>query len=166
MNVCNTRLTQEYDWRTMMTRLTKWIPALLAVAGFALAGMPREAHATLAISFAITPDGGPTVYGYAVDNNVPGGYVAPGGYTQFFDADASTSGRLELTTVSLFGGNYVVSTSVQTQTIATSVGMDNIITTGAAQVINNTGGKVTRRRHRSAPPITRDRPLWPHPQGR
>jgi len=126
----------------MMSRFRKWLPALLAVAGFAL-GAPRDAHAILAIAFEVSAPAQTTVTAFAVDNNViPGGYVGSG--TQVMDINP-TVGILELATISLFGGNYLVSGSSQSQTIATAPGSFNILQSGAATITNNTGGQVLAR---------------------
>lgn len=113
----------------MSTRFGARSLATLAVAGFAFAGTPREAHALLQLSVQV----GGSLF-YASDNNAG---TAPVGYTVINDT-SGTSGILQLADQGI--GGLQVNGSLHTSTMGPPL---NILNSSSLSVLNNTGASVT-----------------------
>jgi len=110
------------------------------MAGATFAGPIREAHAILALAADV---GSGAALVFAVDNNViPAGYTPGAGYVQLIDQDP-TVGILSLGTAPVIVDGLSVSGSLHEQTIASSPGDFNILSSSSLEVENISGSAVT-----------------------
>jgi len=133
---------------------------MLVVAGFALLGAPRDAHALLVLEGTITPTVAYTIPGdglfaanttivvWATDGNVayPGGTPASiggGPVIQLTDTSDGTNGNISLAPGTIFttsSGGYTVNNSAS---FDSKVSGGNTITSNAQEITNTSGGTVT-----------------------
>jgi len=141
----------------MMLRFGKWLPAMLVVAGFALLGAPRDAHALLVLEGTIQYDNStrPTIVWATQDNSTyPGGIptsINGGPVVQLQNTtpfSGTGSGSLTLAAIGPItlqdsAGNPITGYTVLSSTTTTSKALNgDSIFSNAAAIVNNTGATV------------------------
>jgi hypothetical protein len=114
----------------MMPKFSKWLPAVLIMAGLALLGSPRSAHAVLTLRVF----SGPTATGSAIFTAVDGGAN---------DADGALNQQLQLATQTV--GGLLVSGSFHTSNAPFDDASGfSALTSGSSSVLNTTAATIVQ----------------------